>query len=159
MGGRWVRLEGRPADDDAAVHRDGWAPAWSRASTLRLWLHWICILLRPLSYLLRSHLILDFPNHRVATCRLHAVDQLLTQGRARSAILRSGSALTLAPPYTLNEIAASGRVCTHPATYLPQMRKGRGFGQMNSTKTTSQANCLILPRYFQVMALITCIVW
>ena len=52
MGGRWVRLEGRLADDDAAVHRDGWAPAWyTRASTLRFWLHWICILLRSLSYL------------------------------------------------------------------------------------------------------------
>ena len=158
MGGRWVRLEGRPADDDAAVHRDGWAPAWSRASTLRLWLHWICILLRPLSYL-KEPPDSQFPQPQSSKSRLHAVDQLLTQGRARSAILRSGSALTLAPPYTLNEIAASGRVCTHPATYLPQMRKGRGFGQMNSTKTTSQANCLILPRYFQVMALITCIVW
>ena len=142
MGGRWVRLEGRPADDDAAVHRDGWAPAWSRASTLRLWLHWICIL----SYL-KEPPDSRFFQPQSSKSRLHAVGQLLTQGRARSAILRSGSALTLAPPYTLNEIAASGRVCTHPATYVPQMRKGRGFGQMNSTKTTSQANCLILPRY------------
>ena len=33
--GGWclVRLEGRPADDDAAVHRNAWAPAF-RATTL-----------------------------------------------------------------------------------------------------------------------------
>ena len=74
----------------------------------------------------RSHTIREFLGHPTGRSQWLACRGPASQGSGGSAILRSGSALTLAPPYTLNEIAASGRGWLHSPGHLPQTSNEEG---------------------------------